>query len=65
MIFVLLLNQTRATLRFLSTLTKFDLTLTLNGTRNPNFDHGINAIAKIIKFFSNNYAWVEIGVKIV
>ena len=32
------LHQTRATWRFLSTLTKFDLSLTLEGPKTPNFD---------------------------
>ena len=34
----MLLHQTQATRRFLSSLTKFDLTLTPRGTRNINFD---------------------------
>ena len=32
------LHQTQATQRFLSTLTKFDPRLTLEGNKNPNFD---------------------------
>ena len=35
--FFMFLHQRRATRRFLSTLTKFDLELTFGGTRNPNF----------------------------
>ena len=35
------LHQTQATRIFLSTLTKFDLRLTLGGTKNPNFDPSI------------------------
>ena len=34
-------HQTRVTWRFLSTLTKFDLTLTPKGTKNPNFNMSI------------------------
>ena len=37
----MLLHQTQATRSFLSTLTKFDMTLTLEGTRNPNFNSTI------------------------
>ena len=37
-IFFIFLHQSRVTRRFLSILTKFDLRLTLGGTKNSNFD---------------------------
>ena len=40
-LFFMLLHQTRASRRFLSTLTEFDLTGTLMGPKNPNFDSTI------------------------
>ena len=48
----MLVRQTQVTRRFLSTLTKFDLTLTSKGTRNPNFDPTVKTgwDQKIIKF---------------
>ena len=49
------LHQTRATRRFLSTLTKFDLSLTLEGPKTPNLIQlskwvGANVVENIIEF---------------
>ena len=52
----MLLHQTQAIQRFLSSLTKFDPMLTPRGTKNHNFDLplqrvGASIIVKIIEFF--------------
>ena len=50
-------------------MTKFDPTLTPEGTRNTNFDLAIKMSWGLVPFIgllnslSNNYSWVEIGVK--
>ena len=62
------LHQIQATWWFLSTLTKFDPKLTLEGPRNPSFDPSIGTDwnwQKLLNSLSNDYSWVEIGVKTV
>ena len=67
----IVLHQTRASRRFLATLTKFDPELTLGGPPKPLFwfDHQnrLNPMPlwRLSNSHSNDYSWVEIGVKTV
>ena len=65
----IVLQQTWASRRFLTTLTKFDLELTLGGPQNPNFYPTVKTgwtqchYKDYQNSHSNDYLWVEIGVK--